>query len=146
MATMAVNQWFRGSRRPSAIGHGGDAAGVIFCAANGGWMLSVNRGQNQRYLRTTDRFMIRIRRKNTAAQIYWQNGSWGRRCVRRFPRDFFLGATFLERFFPHPSTRAIKGLVAWASTKEFERNFKKIRIFKRVAYLVFIVLCRKCSQ
>ena len=43
---------------------------VIFCAANGGWMLSVNRGQNRRYLRTTDRFTIRIRRKNTAAQIY----------------------------------------------------------------------------
>ena len=43
---------------------------VIFCATNGGWMLSVNRGQNRRYLRTTDRFTIRIRRKNTAAQIY----------------------------------------------------------------------------
>jgi hypothetical protein len=44
---------------------------------------------------------------------------------------------FWKRFFPHRSS----GLVAWASTKEFERNLKKIRIFKRVAYLVFIVLC-----
>jgi hypothetical protein len=32
------------------------------------------------------------------------------------------------------------GLLLQHMTKEFERNFKKIRIFKRVAYLVFIIL------
>jgi hypothetical protein len=32
------------------------------------------------------------------------------------------------------------GLLIEHMTKEFEQNFKKIIIFKRVAYLVFIVL------
>jgi hypothetical protein len=35
------------------------------------------------------------------------------------------------------------GLLIEHMTKEFEQNFKKIIIFKRVAYLVFIVLCSK---
>jgi hypothetical protein len=38
------------------------------------------------------------------------------------------------------------GLLIEHMTKEFERNFKKIRIFKRVAYLVFIVLCNSHSR
>jgi hypothetical protein len=67
MATMAVNQWFRGSRRPSAIGHGfGGAAGMIFCAANGGWMLSVNMARiGSIYVRPTDsrlEYGVKIRR------------------------------------------------------------------------------------